>query len=129
MDEPKLATLRDGVRESLPEINLISDEELRDQVVEVHARALAETGFRRIEDIPPSGVPGSPLMRAEPRPTTTAVSPRWRSAWPTGWRPVMGDIGIDRDLLIAGALVHDVGKAWEYEQWERWKGDRTSETG
>ncbi len=124
LDEPKLATLRDGVRESLPEINLISDEELRDQVVEVHARALAETGFLRIEDIPPSGVPGSPLMKRGTQADHYRGVATMAIGMADGMEQVMGDIGIDRDLLISGALVHDVGKAWEYEQWDRWKADR-----
>jgi hypothetical protein len=107
LDEPKLATLRDGVRESLPEINLISDEELRDQVVEVHARALAETGFLRIEDIPPSGVPGSPLMKRGTQADHYRGVATMAIGMADGMEQVMGDIGIDL-----------------YEQWDRWKADR-----
>src|SRR5690349_16961152 len=58
-----LDELRAGVRASLPELDLIEDATLRDQVVEVHALALSETGFKRIEDIPPTGVPDSPAMK------------------------------------------------------------------
>ena len=43
LDSQSLAEIRSGVLESLPEISQIKDEGLRDKVVEVHARALAET--------------------------------------------------------------------------------------
>jgi putative nucleotidyltransferase with HDIG domain len=125
IDQETIEGLRAGVRESLPEIELIKDPELREQVVEVHARALAETGFRRIEDIPPSGVPESPLMRRGTQADHYRGVATMAIGMAEGMEAVMGDIGIDRDLLIAGALVHDVGKAWEFDQWERWKGDRT----
>jgi len=63
LDSQLLEELRSGVRASLPEIAQIQDDDLRDKVVEAHARALAETQFKRIEDIPASGVPDSPLMK------------------------------------------------------------------
>jgi putative nucleotidyltransferase with HDIG domain len=37
----------------------------------------------------------------------------------------MDGLGIDYDLLIAAALVHDVGKAYEFAGWERWKRERS----
>jgi putative nucleotidyltransferase with HDIG domain len=124
VDPDTLESLRQGVRESLPEIGLIEDAALQDQVVEVHALALAETGFQRIEDIPPSGVPESSLMRHGTQADHYRGVATMAIGMADGLEAVMGDIGIDRDLLIAGALVHDVGKAWEFDQWERWKGDR-----
>jgi len=63
LDSQSFAEIRSGVLESLPEISQIKDEALREKVIEVHARALAETRFKRIEDIPASGVPDSPLMK------------------------------------------------------------------
>ncbi len=41
-----------------------------------------------------------------------------------GLEDTLGDIGIDRDTLIAAALVHDVGKAYEFWNWDRWKTER-----
>ena len=52
-----MAELRAGVRKSLPELDLISDQGLRDRVVEAWALALSETEFQRIEDLKPSGTP------------------------------------------------------------------------
>jgi 23S rRNA maturation-related 3'-5' exoribonuclease YhaM len=124
VDSHAFEEIRDGVRESLPEIGLIEDVTLREQVVEVHARALAETRFRRIEDIPASGVPDSPLMKRGTqadhyRGTTTMALGLAR-----GMQEVLPHVVIDYDVLIAAALTHDVGKAYEYEHWDRWAGDR-----
>jgi len=120
----RLEELRAGVRLSLPEIGGIVDEDLRARVVEVHALALAETSYARIEDIPPSGVPESPgLMRGTQadhyRATATMAIGMAR-----GLEAVLGPIGIDYDLLLASALVHDVGKAYEFAHWQRWKDER-----
>jgi hypothetical protein len=78
----ELVELGEGVRESLPEIGLISDENVREQVVELHAHALGETPYRRIEAIPASGVPESPLMTGGRTRTTTVAWRRLPSAWP-----------------------------------------------
>jgi putative nucleotidyltransferase with HDIG domain len=121
----ELEELKQGVRASLPEIDLIKDAELRNQVVDLHALALAETQYKRIEDIPASGVPESPLMTRGTQAdhyrgvTTMAVG------MARGLEDVMGEIGIDYDLLIAAALVHDVGKAYEFAGWDRWKRQRS----
>jgi hypothetical protein len=49
--------LRQAVHERLPEVEQITDETPRAQVVELHARALAETEYARIEEIPPPACP------------------------------------------------------------------------
>jgi putative nucleotidyltransferase with HDIG domain len=43
---------------------------------------------------------------------------------------LLPDLVIDRDLLIAGALCHDIGKPWEFdpENRRRWEG-RTRRAG
>jgi 23S rRNA maturation-related 3'-5' exoribonuclease YhaM len=124
VDSEVLEVLSAGVRESLPEVALIKDAELRERVVEVHARALAETRFKRIEDIPASGVPDSPLMKQGTqadhyRGTTTIAIGMAR-----GMQEVLPHVEIDFDVLIAAALTHDVGKAYEYEHWDRWAANR-----
>lgn len=124
-DAATLEKLRIGVRKSLPEVDQIKDASLREKVIEVHARALAETPYERIEDIPASGVPESPLM------TTGTQADHYRGTatmalgLARGLEEVMGSIGIDYDLLLAAALVHDVGKAYEFAHWERWKENRS----
>lgn len=124
IDRQRLEELRAGVRESLPEIVRIQDETLGGQVVEVHALALAETGFDRIEDIPANGVPDSPLMTRGTQADHYRGTATMAVGVAKGMQEVLDDVEIDYDVLIAGALCHDVGKAYEYEHHERWKRER-----
>jgi putative nucleotidyltransferase with HDIG domain len=121
----EIEKLRLSVRESLPEVQLIKSSELRRQVIEVHARSLAETKYQRIEDIPASGVPGSPLMKRGTQADHYRGVATMALGMAKGIEEAIGDIGIDHDILIAGALVHDVGKAWEFGHWERWREHRS----
>jgi putative nucleotidyltransferase with HDIG domain len=124
VDTERMAALRRGVQASLPELELIENAELREQVVELHAVALAETRFERIEDIPASGVPESPLMKAGTQADHYRAVATMAVGMARGLEAVMGDLDIDFDLLVAGALAHDVGKAYEFAGWERWKRER-----
>lgn len=124
VDPQVLEEIRAGVRESLPEIELIEDEKLREQVVEVHARALAETRFRRIEDIPPTGVPDSPAMKQGTQADHYRATATMALGMARGMQQVLDHVEIDYDVLVASALTHDVGKAYEYEHWDRWNADR-----
>jgi HD-GYP domain-containing protein (c-di-GMP phosphodiesterase class II) len=124
LDPQVLEELSTGVRESLPEIALIEDPVLREQVVEVHARALAETRFKRIEDIPPTGVPDSPAMRQGTQADHYRATATMSIGLARGMQQVLPHVEIDYDVLAAAALTHDVGKAYEYEHWDRWEGDR-----
>jgi 23S rRNA maturation-related 3'-5' exoribonuclease YhaM len=119
-----LEDLRAGVRASLPEIELIESATLREQVIEVHALALSETSFRRIEDIPPSGVPDSPAMKRGTQADHYRATATMALGLARGLQEVLPHVEIDYDTLVAGALTHDVGKAYEYEHWDRWTADR-----
>ena len=54
--------LREGVRASLPEANLIADADLRERVIDAWALALSHSEFATIEEIPASGNPDSPPL-------------------------------------------------------------------
>lgn len=118
-----MEALREGVRQSLPEIAEIKDKELRDKVMEAWALALSQTEFKRIEDLRPSGGPRTPLMKrgtqADHIRGVTTIS----LAMVDALERVIGPIGVDRDLLLACALCHDVGKPFEYSprNQERWR--------
>jgi putative nucleotidyltransferase with HDIG domain len=120
----RLDALRSSVRESLPEVDDIQDPGLRDKVIEVHALALAETEYDRIEDIPPSGIPGSPPMKRGTQADHYRAVARMALGLAEELERVMGPFDVDRDMLLAGALCHDVGKAYEFSprnraRWER----------
>jgi putative nucleotidyltransferase with HDIG domain len=126
VESARMEALRDGVRASLPELELIGDRTLRDQCVEAWALALSQTEFERIEDIPPTGTPTSPYLKA---PLTQADHMRGTATIAIGMvdglEQVAGRTRIDRDLVLAAALLHDVGKAWETSprNLARWRAD------
>lgn len=119
----EMDALRAGVRASLPEVEQIQDADLREKVVAAWALALSETEFARIEDIPPTGVPGSPAMLRGTQADHCRGVATMALGLVDGLEEVMGPIGVDRDILIASGLCHDVGKPFEFSprNLERWR--------
>lgn len=117
--------LRKGVSESLPEVNEIKDEELRGLVIEAWAFALSQSEFTRIDQIRGSGVPDSPALKDGTQAEHLRGVARMAHGLADGLEAVHGDIGIDRDLLWACALCHDVGKPFEFSHANqaRWQND------
>jgi putative nucleotidyltransferase with HDIG domain len=117
--------IREGVRRSLPEIGLIRSEDLRAKVVEAWALALTKNGYELVEDIPPTGVPGSSPLRKHTQADHMRGTATIAIGIADGLEKVMGPTRIDRDVLIAGALCHDLGKAYEFraENQARWRND------
>ena len=114
---------RRQVREELPEVALIGDRGLQEKVVEAWAYALVNSSFTSIRDIPPAGNPDvneakrgdqTDHLRGVTR-LAIGIAKEMASAYP--------ELGIDTDVIIAGGLVHDVGKAWEFDpaNRDRWK--------
>jgi putative nucleotidyltransferase with HDIG domain len=117
--------LRASVREELPEVGQIRDPELAAQVVEAWALALASSSFRSIGEIEPSGNPGvNTLKRGRQTDHIRGVT-RMALALAEQLQAQLPELEVDRDLLIAGALCHDVGKPWEFdpENRRRWQAD------
>ena len=117
--------LRAKVREELPEVEQIRDVELRAQVVEAWALALASSSFSAIAEIEPSGNPGvNTLKRGRQTDHIRGVT-RMALALAEQLQAQLEGLVIDRDILIAGALCHDVGKPWEFDPLnrKRWEGD------
>ncbi len=115
--------LRETVRTELPEIAEIGDPVLRDKVVEVWAMALAPTSFACIADIPASGNPGTPALKKGSQADHIRGVARLAMAICDSLTGQIPDLEVDRDVLIAGALCHDVGKPWEFDpkNQERWR--------
>ena len=115
--------LRAKVREELPEVQKISNSELRDQVVEAWATALGRSSFGAISEIRPSGNPNTPALKVGTQAEHIKGVTRLAIAIADEMTAMFPDLKIKRDLLIAGALCHDVGKPWEFdpENQARWK--------
>lgn len=120
------AALRQQVRDELPEIAQITDAVLREKAVEAWAYALANSSFSSIRDIPPAGNPDTneakrgdqtDHLRGVTR-LAIGIAREMSAAYP--------ELEIDMDTVIAGGLLHDVGKAFEFDP-ERRKTWRASQ--
>lgn len=118
--------MRMQILEELPEINQISDEELRGKTIAAWALALTRSSFTSIHQIPPAGNPDvneakrgdqTDHLRGVTR-LAIGIAKEMQAAYP--------ELAIDMDVIIAGGLLHDVGKAWEFdpENRKRWKAEQ-----
>ena len=96
---------------------------MQEKAVEAWAFALAHSSFKSIRDIPPAGNPDTneakrgdqtDHLRGVTR-LAIGIAKEMGAAYP--------ELAIDMDVIIAGGLVHDVGKAWEFDpvNRQRWK--------
>ena len=108
--------LRQTVVEDLPEVSLIQNEDLRNKVVEAWAYALAESSFDRITSLPAEGNPGVFRMKRGTQADHLRGVTRVAMAIAAEFQTAFPETDIDRDVVIAGGLVHDVGKPWEFDQ-------------
>jgi putative nucleotidyltransferase with HDIG domain len=116
--------LRARVRAELPEVEEIRDPELRAKVVEAWALALAASSFGALAEIEPSGNPGVNTLKRGSQTDHIRGVTRLAMRIADEMSALMPDLKVDRDLVIAGALCHDVGKPWEFDpanrrRWER----------
>jgi putative nucleotidyltransferase with HDIG domain len=126
MLDPSAVTddLRARVRAELPEVEEIGDPELAAKVVEAWALALASSSFRAIADLEPSGNPGVNTLKRGSQTDHIRGVTRMALALADQLCALLPDLEIDRDIVIAGGLCHDVGKPWEFdpENRRRWEG-------
>jgi putative nucleotidyltransferase with HDIG domain len=122
---PITPALREGVLEDLPEIAQITHAELRTRTIEAWAYALAESTFDRVTDIPGEANPGMLRLRRGNQADHLRSVTRIALAIADDFAGTFPEAQIDRDIVIAGGVLHDVGKAWEFdpENLARWRGD------
>jgi putative nucleotidyltransferase with HDIG domain len=108
--------MRASLCELLPELELIGDASLREQVIAVWLAALEESGWS-MADL--SRMPFTLLVN----PCPVSFVDHVRAVTLTALRAaevfaeVYGDrVPVNRDLLVAGGLLHDIGKLVEYER-------------
>lgn len=136
MSEPRVIRIKDRpititddmrrqILEEMPEIEWIADETLRQNVTDAWAAAVASAGFRRIGDMRPSGNYDSlPLARGTQADHIRSVT-RMSLKIAEEMDALFPQFRYDRDLMIAGALCHDIGKVWEFDpdNVARWRAD------
>lgn len=115
--------LRARVCEELPEVEEIENADLRSKVVEAWALALARSSYGAIAEIEPSGNPGVMTLKRGTQIDHIRGVTRIAMRVADELQAMFPEIGINRDILIAGALCHDVGKPWEFdpENRKRWE--------
>ena len=114
--------LRESVRKSLPELSEITDENLRNLVVDAWAYCLGQSSFQSIDEIRPSGNPDTPTLKGATQTDHIRGVTRLALALGDTLKEQFPQLPIDRDLLTACALCHDVGKPYEFdpERQARW---------
>jgi putative nucleotidyltransferase with HDIG domain len=122
--------MRQAVLEEMPEIAWIGDGGLRTKVLNAWAAALASSGFRRIGDMKPSGNYDSKPLRTGTQADHMRSVARLALGMAEEFAKLFPAFQYDRDILIAGALCHDIGKVWEFDpdNVARWRAD-PSDTG
>ena len=117
--------MRDSVMEDLPELTQIGNDELRSKCVDVWCLALSESSFMRISDVPGESNPDHFVLRHGNQATHLRGVARIALAVADEFAAMDPAVRINRDLVLAGGLTHDVGKPWEFDAANRarWTGD------
>jgi putative nucleotidyltransferase with HDIG domain len=117
--------LRRSVMEDLPELADIGDIELRRKAIEAWAFALSHSSFGRISDIPPGGNPGMNVLKRGSQADHLRGVAKLALQIADVFIAQRPEVCIDRDVVLCGALCHDVGKCYEFdpENLARWEQD------
>ena len=109
----ELNEIKRRVAASLPIVDEIKNAQLREKVIEAWAVSLSENGYTSIEEIEGSGKPGGYTIGDQDQHVMCVT--RLALAMAEIIQSSYGkDMHIERDMLIAAGLCHDVGKPYEY---------------
>jgi putative nucleotidyltransferase with HDIG domain len=117
--------LRTSIVEDLPEINDIKDEELRTKVIDGWAYSLSGSSFNRISDIPGEGNPNVLVLRRGNQTDHLRGVALLAMKFVEAFESTHPEVIINHDVVLAGALCHDIGKPYEFDpvNMERWSKD------
>ncbi|MGC9529800.1 MAG: HD domain-containing protein [Candidatus Bipolaricaulaceae bacterium] len=109
--------VNEQIRTVLPEVDWIDDPGLREAVIRAYQLALAQGGWRPADmtRMPFTLLKQTDISYAD---HVRAVTRLARAAADTFADLFGGEITVNHDALVAGALVHDVGKLVEVEERE-----------
>ncbi|MCB8878083.1 HD domain-containing protein [Acidisoma silvae] len=117
--------VRQSIREDLPEVDLISKQSLREQCIDAWAIALSFSSFKRVRDLPGEAIPGTLLLKEGGQDLHLRGVTKLALGYVDYFAAAFPLADIDRDIVIAGGLCHDVGKTFECdpENQQRWNKD------
>ena len=117
--------IRDNVRREMPILDEIKDAELRDGVVEAWATSLWLNGYTSASQMQGSANVNLWIETGATQADHACGVARLAKSVGEGWLKKNPDFPIDLDVLIAGGLLHDVGKTYIYNEGniQRWKAD------
>ncbi len=110
--------IRQNVYTTLPMLNDMKNTDLREKIVDAWALSLQLNGYSKIEEMPGSGMPdaddiGDQSMHILANAYTSM------SIYDNLVKAYKRDFGLDREMLLACALCHDVGKPYEFNPEKR----------
>jgi putative nucleotidyltransferase with HDIG domain len=114
---------RVGVVRDLPEIRDIGDSALQEKVIDGWLYALSQTRYRAIRDVPPWGTPNTFVLKRGSQADHLRGVAHLAVGFADEFKRSHPEIRVNRDIVLAGALCHDIGKPWEFEHQERWQAD------
>jgi putative nucleotidyltransferase with HDIG domain len=122
---PITDALRHSIVQDLPEITDIADPALRQGAIEAWAYALACSDFGRVADIPPEGNPGMSVLKRGTQADHLRGVAHLALRIMEEFQQTRPEITVDRDIVLTGALCHDVGKPYEFDRanMARWQAD------
>ena len=122
---------RAHILEDLPEIAEIQSADLREKVIDAWVFALERSSFDRVTDIPGERSPNVFVLKRGMQDAHLRGVTRLALAIYEEFKSVYPEAIVDRDIILAGGLCHDIGKTWEFdpENLKRWRerGDRYGE--
>lgn len=115
--------IKENIKKELPELNLIENTELRNNVIDAWSKSLSDSDFTSISELQGSGEVDLEVLKNGSQADHLSGVARIAYAIAREFKSIYPDILIDFDTLLAGALLHDVGKPLNYnkDNINKWK--------
>lgn len=116
---------RAQILEELPEISEIADPGLREKVIAAWVLSLGSSSFKSIREIPPAGNPGVLVLKRGDQTDHIRGVTRLAIQMADFFLANYPEAPVDRDIVVAGGICHDIGKTWEFDPERRRKWEET----
>ncbi len=117
--------IRRNVIASLPELELIQDQDLRNKVADAWTLSLEQNNFSALEEMDHSGRPGMFFSKQKSQADHVRGVAQMALKMGEVMKSIFPELDLSNDEIVAGALCHDLGKPGEYnlEHRKRWAAD------